>query len=117
MKNKWLKRGIWILFTPVVLFGLLIVLLYVPPVQSFLRQQVTAAASEATGMHITIDRIDLRFPLNLLVRGVLVTQPADSPDEQRQDTILRLQSMNVRVFITSHLQAEPIIWFSRYFYL
>lgn len=103
MKNKWLKRGIWILFTPVVLFGLLIVLLYVPPVQSFLRQQVTAAASEATGMHITIDRIDLRFPLNLLVRGVLVTQPADSPDEQRQDTILRLQSLNVRV------QAWPLL--------
>ena len=30
---------------------------------------------EATGMDISVERIDLRFPLNLLVRGVQVIQP------------------------------------------
>ena len=43
------------------------VLLYVPPVQNLLRREVTAYASKATGMQIQVERIDLRFPLNLLV--------------------------------------------------
>ena len=50
------------------------VLLYIPPVQNLLRREVTAYASEATGMQIQVERIDLRFPLNLLVRGVEVIQ-------------------------------------------
>ena len=48
------------------------VLLYVPPVQNLLRREVTAYASKVTGMQIQVERIDLRFPLNLLVRGVEV---------------------------------------------
>ena len=65
----------WILLTPIILFVVLMVLLYIPPVQSLIRKQATAIASEATGMDISVDRIDLRFPLNLLVRGVQVIQP------------------------------------------
>ena len=71
------------------------VLLYIPPVQNLLRREVTAYASKATGMQIQVERIDLRFPLNLLVRGVEVIQ--------RPDTLLSLESLNVRV------QAWPLI--------
>ena len=71
------------------------VLLYIPPVQNLLRREVTAYASEATGMQIQVERIDLRFPLNLLVRGVEVIQ--------QLDTLLSLESLNVRV------QAWPLI--------
>ena len=71
------------------------VLLYIPPVQNLLRREVTAYASEATGMQIQVERIDLRFPLNLLVRGVEVIQ--------QPDTLLSLESLNVRV------QAWPLI--------
>ena len=71
------------------------VLLYIPPVQNLLRREVTAYASEATGMQIQVERIDLRFPLNLLVRGVEVIQ--------QPDTWLSLESLNVRV------QAWPLI--------
>ena len=98
MRRKWLKIALWVLLTPVILFILLMILLYVPPVQSFIRKQATAIASDATGMDISVERIDLRFPLNLLVRGVLVVQPADSAtDVQRPDTLLSLESLNVRV--------------------
>mgnify|MGYP001540183586 CR=1 FL=1 len=65
------------------------VLLYVPPVQNLLRREVTAYASKVTGMQIQVERIDLRFPLNLLVRGVEVIQ--------QPDTLLSLESLNVRV--------------------
>ena len=40
-------------------------------------------------MQIQVERIDLRFPLNLLVRGVEVIQ--------QPDTLLSLESLNVRV--------------------
>ena len=71
------------------------VLLYIPPVQNLLRREVAIYASQATGMQIQVERIDLRFPLNLLVRGVEVIQ--------QPDTLLSLESLNVRV------QAWPLI--------
>jgi hypothetical protein len=71
------------------------ILLYIPPVQNLLRREVTAYASKATGMQIQVERIDLRFPLNLLVRGVEVIQ--------QPDTLLSLESLNVRV------QAWPLV--------
>lgn len=90
----------WILLTPIILFAILMVLLYIPPVQNLIRKQATAIASDATGMDITVQRIDLRFPLNLLVRGVQVIQPQDTLPA---DTLLVLESLNVRV------QAWPLI--------
>ncbi|WP_305282289.1 translocation/assembly module TamB domain-containing protein [uncultured Bacteroides sp.] len=95
MKRKWIRRVSWILLTPIILFVILMVLLYVPPVQNLIRREVTAYASKATGMQIQVERIDLRFPLNLLVRGVEVIQ--------QPDTLLSLESLNVRV------QAWPLL--------
>ena len=92
------------LLTPIILFVILMILLYVPPVQNFIRKQATAIASDATGMNISVERIDLRFPLNLLVRGVQVVQPgSDTADIQHPDTLLNLGSLNVRV------QAWPLL--------
>lgn len=92
------------LLTPIILFVILMILLYVPPVQNFIRKQATAIASDATGMNISVERIDLRFPLNLLVRGVQVVQlGSDTADIQHPDTLLNLGSLNVRV------QAWPLL--------
>ena len=94
MKRKWIKWMSWVILTPILLFVVLMILLYVPPVQNFLRKQATAYASQATGMQINVGRIDLRFPLNLLVRDVEVVQAPD--------TLLTLASLNV------HVQAMPL---------
>jgi hypothetical protein len=72
-------------------FLLLMVALYIPPVQQLIRRQATRMASEATGLDIRIERIDLRFPLNLVARGVEV------------DTLFTLKSLDVRV------QAWPLL--------
>ena len=104
MRRKWLRGALWVLLTPIILFVILMILLYVPPVQNFIRKQATAIASDATGMNISVERIDLRFPLNLLVRGVQVVQPgSDTADIQHPDTLLNLGSLNVRV------QAWPLL--------
>ncbi|WP_195350788.1 translocation/assembly module TamB domain-containing protein [Bacteroides nordii] len=94
MKRKWIKWVSWVILTPILLFVVLMILLYVPPVQNFLRKQATAYASQVTGMQINVGRIDLRFPLNLLVRDVEVIQVPD--------TLLTLASLNV------HVQAMPL---------
>ena len=104
-RRPWLRVALWIVLTPLMLFVLLMVLLYVPPVQDFIRRQAVSVASDATGMQIAVDRIDLRFPLDLVVRGVQVVQPADSlpPGAQSPDTLLTLGSLAVRV------QAWPLL--------
>ena len=94
-KRGWGRVVLWVLLTPLLLFVLLMALLYVPPVQNIIRQKATEIASEATGMNISVQRIDLRFPLNLLVRGVKVVQ--------EPDTLLDLQRLSVRV------QAWPLL--------
>lgn len=101
MAKKWIKRiGLTLLLTPIILVLLLIILLYIPPVQNYLRKEVTAYASQATGMQINVDRIDLRFPLKLMVRGVEVVQAPD--------TILVLESLstNLKLFPLFRGQAE-----------
>lgn len=89
MKRSWVRWVSWILLTPIVIFILAMVLLYIPPVQNFLRARASAYASEATGMQIEAERIDLRFPLNLKVTGVTVIQ--------QPDTLFRMKELNVRV--------------------
>ena len=101
-KSPWLRAALWVLLTPVALFVLLMVLLYVPPVQDFIRRQAVSIAGEATGMQFAVERIDLRFPLDLLVRGVRVVQPADSVTAA-PDTLLTLGNLSVRV------QAWPLL--------
>ena len=103
MKKTWLKVLLWVIATPIILFALAMVLLYVPPVQNFLRRQVTSIASEAAGMDIAVDRIDLRFPLDLLVRGVTVALPDSTDTLQQPDTLLTLASLDVRI------QALPLL--------
>ena len=97
MKRRYLRVLLWVILTPIALFIVLMVLLYVPPVQNYLRRTATSIASESLGMDLTVDRIDLRFPLDLLVRGVTVALPADSTETGLPDTLLTLRSLDVRV--------------------
>lgn len=92
----------WGVLTPILLFAFLMVLLYVPPVQNFIREKATAVASEATGMEISIRRIDLHFPLNLRIRDVQVAQRTDTLPTARLDTLLTLGTLDVRI------QAMPL---------
>lgn len=64
---------------------LITILLYLPPVQNWAVRQVSAYASEATGMDIGIDHVQLAFPLDLEAEGIHVVQPNDST--QTADTI------------------------------
>ena len=72
---KWI--GI-VLLSPVLLFLILAALLYVPPIQNWVAQRVVAYVSEQTGMEITVDHVDLDFPLDLGIDGVRVINSPDT---------------------------------------
>lgn len=75
--------------SPFIIFILLCILIYIPPIQNFLVNTATRYASEATGMQISIRRISLSFPLNLVVNNTVITD--------KQDTILNAKQLTVRV--------------------
>lgn len=102
MRKKWLKRLLRLLLAPILLFAVLMALLYVPPIQHFLQRQVTERLSASSGYHISLERIDLRFPFNLLVRGACVTRAEG-------DTLLTLGSLNTRIEILPLLKGRVAV--------
>ena len=76
--KKILKYAGRILAALVLLVVLLVVAVYLPPVQKWLVKRATAIASEQTGMQISIDHVSLSFPLDLALHGVKVIQEGDT---------------------------------------
>ena len=74
-----MKKAFWwilgILLSPILLFLILTLLLYFPPVQNWAVDKVAAIASEKRGMQIAVDRVNLSFPLDLGVDGFHILQP------------------------------------------
>ena len=76
--SKTRKITVAVLLTPLVSVVLLFALFYFPPFQNWAVRQVSAYASEQTGMNIHVGHVHLKFPLDLSMEGVRVLQPNDS---------------------------------------
>lgn len=94
--KKTLRWTVAIILTPVLLFFILALLLYLPPVQNWVAGKVVAYASEKTGMSISVDRVKLVFPLDLGVEGFRMTQQNDSLP-QVTDTVADVRRLVVDV--------------------
>lgn len=68
--RKFLKIALGIVLTPVVLVVLLMLLVFLPPVQDFAVKEATEYASDATGMQVSIDRLRLTWLLDIDLQGV-----------------------------------------------
>ena len=84
---KWIAI---VLLSPVMLFVVLAALLYVPPIQNWVAQQVVSVVSKKTGMDISLERVDLSFPLDLQVDGVRIVKERDTIADIRR-TIVDVQ--------------------------
>ena len=95
-----MKKAYWwilgILLSPVLLFAVLAVLLYLPPVQNWAVDKVAAIASEKTGMEIIVGHVNLRFPLDLSIDHFRVLHPVGD-DSHEVDTIADVGQMVVDV--------------------
>ena len=96
-KRRW---WLWLIASPFLLFLFLIILLYLPPVQRFAVDKASAFASESTGLDIRVGRLDLRFPLDLLVTDVVAVEPETS------DTLLSLERLKVELRFWKLLKKE-----------
>lgn len=72
---KWL--GIT-MATPIALFLLLAILLYIPPVQNFAVHQVANYLSGNLDMDVRIDKVRLAFPLDLAVHHMTAVEKGDT---------------------------------------
>jgi hypothetical protein len=100
-----MKKLFWwiliVLLSPVLLFVLLTVLLYMPPVQNWAVDKVAAIASEKTGMDISVGHVNLSFPLDLSIDHFRM--------QQQSDTIADVERMVVDVQLWPLLNSKVIV--------
>ena len=100
VKSVLYKLGKIVCYAVLVVFGLLVVAivgLYVPGVQDFARERAERSLSESTGMDISVGKVLLRFPLDLLVEDVYV-------GVGEGDTLLAVGKVKVDVALNGALQ-------------
>ena len=102
---KWI--GIAVL-TPFLLFIILAVLIYLPPVQNWAVKKVTAIASDKTGMEITVEHVNLEFPLDLGIEGFRAIKQNDSLP-QMKDTIADVRKLVVDVRLLPLFKKRVVI--------
>lgn len=72
---KWLAIAA---MSPVALFLLLAVLIYLPPVQNFVVKRVAASLTETTGIRFSVGKVRLAFPLDLALHDVQAVEQGDT---------------------------------------
>ena len=76
--KKFLLWTTIFLLSPVILFVVLTILIYLPPVQNFVVQKVADYVSESTGYEVSVRHVELKFPLDLSIDDVKFIKPNDS---------------------------------------
>lgn len=116
LMKKYAKWVGVVILAPFLLIILLAVLLYLPPVQNWAVKQVASYASESMGMDISVQHVELVFPLKLGVEGVKVLQPVDSlknsPNlalRNKKDTVADIQKMVVDVQLLPLFHSQVMV--------
>ncbi len=73
-KNSMVRTTLRIMLWIFLLILSIPVLIYIPPIQILLKNVACSVASDATGMHISIERFSLKFPLDVALEEVLVIE-------------------------------------------
>lgn len=68
----------WVALTPILLFLLLSILIYLPPVQKWAVDKASDALSEEMGMDVAVESVCLKFPLDLSMGGMSVVDEGDT---------------------------------------
>lgn len=99
MKKKYVRWTLWTIASPFILFIIVCILIYLPPIQKFLVDKAAVYASEATGMNISVGRISLSFPLHLVINDVEAVS-------QQNDTLLSVRRLQVNVQLLPLLKKQ-----------
>lgn len=99
MKKKHIRWALWTIASPFILFLILCILIYLPPIQTFLVDKAAVYASRASGMNITVGHISLSFPLRLVMSDVDAVSP-------QNDTVFSVQRLQVNVQLLPLLKKQ-----------
>lgn len=104
-----MKKALWwilgVLLSPVLLFVVLTVLLYLPPVQNWAVDKVAEIASEKTGMQITVGEVRLAFPLDLSIDRFQMRQQGDTiADVERMVVDVQLLPLFSKTVVINQLE-------------
>lgn len=94
--KKVMKWVAIVILIPILLFLLVTILLYLPPVQNWAAGKVADYASEKTGMDISVGHVSLSFPLDLKIDDFKMIKDNDSIPGLR-DTIADVGQLVVDV--------------------
>lgn len=89
-RRLWLRALFGLLLLPFLLVAIVVVLLYLPPIQDVVRGEAVDFLSEKTGTVVTLESLHLRFPLGVKLQGLYV-------EDQRGDTLLYAGDVRTRV--------------------
>lgn len=79
VRPRWLRRVLRTLLGLIIFILLIPVLVYVPFVQTWLKDIACSVVNKNTGMHVSIERLRIHFPLDVELQDVLVlTAPTDT---------------------------------------
>lgn len=107
MKKTAKRLGMAVL-TPMLLFILLAILIYLPPIQNWAVRTVTSIVAQKTGMEISVEHVSLEFPLDLGLDGFRAIQPNDSLPLQK-DTIADVKKLIASVRLLPLLKSRVVI--------
>ncbi|MCQ2196321.1 MAG: translocation/assembly module TamB [Bacteroidaceae bacterium] len=83
--SRFLRWVVYVLLSPIVLFLILTILLYIPFVQDWAVGYACDKLSEETGMQVSVERLRIKFPLDVELQDLCVQQRAN-------DTVLAVKS-------------------------
>ncbi|MDE6330835.1 MAG: translocation/assembly module TamB domain-containing protein [Muribaculaceae bacterium] len=72
--SRWISVPLKVLAAIVIVIILIPVLLYVPPIQRRVKDLACSEVKKSTGMDISVDRLLLRFPIDISLDGVSVVE-------------------------------------------
>ena len=98
--RRILKVLAWIVLTPLLLCVLLVVCLYLPPVQQWAVERASEMLSEETGLDVSVGSVSLTFPLDLELTDVVAVKNKETGEQA--DTVLNAGSM------TASVQLKPL---------
>lgn len=100
-----LRVLVWLVLLPVLLLLLVAVLLYLPPVQSFVRERAVSFLSEKTGADVQLQSLHLRMPLGVELSGLFV-------NDQSGDTLLYAGTvrtkLGLRALLSKRIVLDPV---------
>ncbi len=99
-RKKIILWIVGVLASPIVLSAVLATLLYMPPVQRWAVREISQMASEQTGWDIRIEKVRIKFLLDLDLQNISVTNP---------DTLLAVDRVIVDLGFSKLPKAKVIV--------